>query len=98
MEYEKGSPGSSICANFSWYALSQVPTGALSIGALPMKRMLVHGATALSVRWTKSVVPIPPTTNPVMMSARTQVFLATMDTAPENAEPPKAIRRQNPIL
>jgi hypothetical protein len=63
-----------------------------------MKRMLVHGETFLSVKWMRSVIPVPPTTNPAITSARTHVFLAAMKTAPENAVPPRAISRQNPTL
>src|ERR1700677_2152157 len=98
MEYENGSPGSSRCVYLDWYAFSQAPTGTLSMGALPMKRMLVQGLTFESVRWTSRVVPIPPTTNPEMTSALTQRLRDARTTVPENAAPPRAISRQNATL
>ena len=74
--------------------MSHVPTGALSIWALPMKRMVVHGLTFVSVAWSRRVIPVPPMTKHAMTDARTHALRATMNTAPANAEPPSAISRQ----
>ena len=75
-----------------------MPTGGLSICALPMKRMVVHGVTFLSVRWSSRVIPVPPMTKHVMTAARIHVLLATRHTVPANDVPPRAISRQYPML
>ena len=63
-----------------------------------MKRMLVHGCTSVSVRWTMSVIPVPPTRNAATRSDLTQALRATRNTAPEKAATLRPMMRHSERL